>query len=186
MKFINFSFINKKKSIVKNNIKKKSIFFNKNVIKHSLVFNEKFVDSVVLNSLDEPKIDKSFERWVSLNIPASAATLLPPVGPFLGQHGFNTMNFCNSYNELTKIYPKGTPLKVKIKLFEDKTILFKICTPPITSLIFGVLLHKNLITFNILDILKICILKKIDSTDLSLISLTSSLLGTLRSMKIKL
>jgi large subunit ribosomal protein L11 len=80
---------------------------------------------------------------VCLNIPSSDASMQPPVGPFLGQHGFNTNLFCKTFNDLTQQFPKGMPLKVIIKLFNDKTFLFKIKLPGTSYLIYSILKNSS-------------------------------------------
>ena len=78
--------------------------------------------------------DKPVKAVVKLQIPAGQATPAPPVGPALGQHGVNIMEFCKAFNEATKDKEKDMILPVVITIYQDRTFDFKIKTPP-TSLL---------------------------------------------------
>jgi large subunit ribosomal protein L11 len=71
---------------------------------------------------------------VKLQIPAGKATPAPPVGPALGQHGVNIMEFCKSYNEKTA-RQVGTIVPVEITVFADRTFTFVTKTPPASVLL---------------------------------------------------
>jgi large subunit ribosomal protein L11 len=71
---------------------------------------------------------------VKLQIPAGKATPAPPVGPALGQHGVNIMEFCKSYNERTAAMT-GTIVPVEITVFADRTFSFVTKTPPASVLL---------------------------------------------------
>jgi large subunit ribosomal protein L11 len=71
---------------------------------------------------------------VKLQIPAGKATPAPPVGPALGQHGVNIMEFCKSYNERTA-RQAGTIVPVEITVFADRTFAFVTKTPPASVLL---------------------------------------------------
>ena len=71
---------------------------------------------------------------IKLQIPAGQANPAPPVGPALGQHGLNIMDFCNQFNEKTKDQA-GTILPVLINVYEDRSFDFIIKTPPAAELI---------------------------------------------------
>ncbi len=71
---------------------------------------------------------------VKLQIPAGKATPAPPVGPALGQHGVNIMEFCKSYNEKTA-RQAGTIVPVEITIFADRTFSFVTKTPPASVLL---------------------------------------------------
>lgn len=71
---------------------------------------------------------------VKLQIPAGKANPAPPIGPALGQHGVNIMEFCKAYNEATKT--KGsTIVPVEITIFADRTFTFILKTPPAATLL---------------------------------------------------
>jgi large subunit ribosomal protein L11 len=71
---------------------------------------------------------------IKLQIPAGAANPAPPVGPALGQHGVNIMQFCKAFNEVTKT-KEGIILPVVISVYEDKSFDFIVKTPPASVLL---------------------------------------------------
>ena len=66
---------------------------------------------------------KKLKTIIKLQIPGGAANPAPPVGPALGQHGLNIMDFCKQFNEKTKD-KQGTVIPVVITVYEDKTFSF--------------------------------------------------------------
>jgi large subunit ribosomal protein L11 len=71
---------------------------------------------------------------IKLQIPAGAANPAPPVGPALGQHGVNIMDFCKAFNAQTE-QDRGTIIPVEITVFEDRSFTFITKTPPAAVLI---------------------------------------------------
>src|SRR5207237_4176981 len=71
---------------------------------------------------------------VKLQIPAGKATPAPPVGPALGQHGVNIMDFCKQFNERTR-GKEGLTLPAIITVYEDRSFDFIIKSPPSTILL---------------------------------------------------
>jgi len=71
---------------------------------------------------------------ITLQCPGGAATPAPPVGPALGQHGINIMEFCKAYNERTQ-KDKGNIIPAVITVFEDRSFTFVLKTPPAAELI---------------------------------------------------
>ena len=71
---------------------------------------------------------------IKLQIPAAAANPAPPVGPALGQHGVNIMEFCKAFNARTQ-QDAGTIIPVEITVFEDRSFDFITKTPPAAVLI---------------------------------------------------
>ncbi|MAM34069.1 MAG: 50S ribosomal protein L11, partial [Alphaproteobacteria bacterium] len=78
---------------------------------------------------------KKVSGYISLQIPAGAANPSPPVGPALGQHGVNIMDFCKAFNAETESMEKGMPVPVKITVYEDRSFDFITKTPPASYLI---------------------------------------------------
>lgn len=78
---------------------------------------------------------KQIKTLIKLQIPAGAANPAPPVGPALGQHGVNIMDFCKQFNEKTKKLEQGVPIPVVITVFEDRTFTFITKMPPMAALI---------------------------------------------------
>ncbi|MDQ6780203.1 MAG: 50S ribosomal protein L11 [Candidatus Eremiobacteraeota bacterium] len=71
---------------------------------------------------------------VILQVPAGKATPAPPVGPALGQHGINIMEFCKTYNERTASQA-GQIIPAVITIYEDRSFTFVLKTPPASELI---------------------------------------------------
>lgn len=71
---------------------------------------------------------------IKLQIPAGSANPAPPVGPALGQHGVNIMQFCKAFNEATKA-KQGLILPVIISVYEDKSFDFILKSPPASVLL---------------------------------------------------
>jgi len=77
---------------------------------------------------------KKIKAQIKLYVPAAQANPAPPVGPALGQHGVNIMQFCKQFNDQTK-GKDGLILPVVISVFEDRTFTFIIKSPPSSILI---------------------------------------------------
>jgi large subunit ribosomal protein L11 len=78
---------------------------------------------------------KKIINYIKLQVPAGAANPSPPVGPALGQHGLNIMEFCKAFNAQTQESEKGMPLPVVIAVYSDKSFTFEIKTPPASVLL---------------------------------------------------
>lgn len=81
-----------------------------------------------------PPKKKKLAAIVKLQIAAGQANPAPPVGPALGQHGVNIMEFCKAYNAATESQ-RGTVVPVEISVFEDRSFDFKLKTPPAAKLL---------------------------------------------------
>jgi large subunit ribosomal protein L11 len=79
-------------------------------------------------------VAKKVRAIVKLQIPAGKATPAPPVGPALGQHGLNIMQFVKEYNERTASQA-GTIIPVEITVYEDRSFTFVLKTPPTVELL---------------------------------------------------
>ena len=77
---------------------------------------------------------KKVSGYINLQIQAGAATPAPPVGPALGQHGVNIMEFVKAYNAATE-HQRGSIIPVVITVYEDRSFTFITKTPPATELI---------------------------------------------------
>ena len=72
---------------------------------------------------------------IKLQVPAGAASPAPPVGPALGQHGVNIMEFCKAFNAQTQGMEVGIPVPVVISVYNDRSFTFIMKTPPATVLL---------------------------------------------------
>ena len=77
---------------------------------------------------------KKVTALIKLQIQAGAATPAPPVGPALGQHGVNIMDFCKAYNAATESQ-RGNIIPVEITVYEDRSFDFILKTPPAAEMI---------------------------------------------------
>ena len=77
---------------------------------------------------------KKLSAIIKLQIQAGQANPAPPVGPALGQHGVNIMEFCKAYNAATEAQ-RGNVIPVEISVYEDRSFTFKTKTPPAAKLL---------------------------------------------------
>jgi large subunit ribosomal protein L11 len=78
---------------------------------------------------------KKVLAYVKLQVPAGAANPSPPVGPALGQHGVNIMEFCKAFNAKTQNLENGMPTPVVITVYADRSFTFITKTPPAAVLL---------------------------------------------------
>ncbi len=78
---------------------------------------------------------KKVEAYVKLQVPAGQANPSPPVGPALGQHGVNIMEFCKAFNAQTQNLEQGLPIPVVITVYSDRSFTFITKTPPAAVLL---------------------------------------------------
>jgi len=78
---------------------------------------------------------KKIEAYIKLQVPAQEANPSPPVGPALGQHGVNIMEFCKTFNAQTQSLEKGMPVPVVITVYSDRSFTFIMKTPPASILL---------------------------------------------------
>jgi large subunit ribosomal protein L11 len=78
---------------------------------------------------------KKIEAYIKLQVSAGEANPSPPVGPALGQHGVNIMEFCKAFNAQTQQVEKGLPIPVVITVYNDRSFTFITKTPPASVLL---------------------------------------------------
>ena len=78
---------------------------------------------------------KKVEAYIKLQVPAGQANPSPPVGPALGQHGVNIMDFCKAFNAETQSTEQGLPVPVVITVYADRSFTFETKTPPAAVLL---------------------------------------------------
>ncbi|WP_028937662.1 50S ribosomal protein L11 [Pseudonocardia spinosispora] len=81
-----------------------------------------------------PPKKRKLSAIIKLQIKAGAANPAPPVGPALGQHGVNIMEFCKAYNAATESQ-RGNVVPVEISVYEDRSFTFQLKTPPAAKLL---------------------------------------------------
>ncbi len=78
---------------------------------------------------------KKIQAYIKLQVPAGQANPSPPVGPALGQHGVNIMEFCKAFNAHTQGVEQGLPTPVVITVYSDRSFTFVTKTPPASVLL---------------------------------------------------
>jgi large subunit ribosomal protein L11 len=78
---------------------------------------------------------KKVETYIKLQVPAGKANPSPPVGPALGQHGVNIMEFCKAFNAETQKMEPNMPIPVVITVYSDRSFTFITKTPPAAVLL---------------------------------------------------
>jgi large subunit ribosomal protein L11 len=78
---------------------------------------------------------KKVSSYIKLQVPAGQANPSPPVGPALGQHGVNIMEFCKAFNAKTQDVEQGLPIPVVITVYSDRSFTFVTKTPPAAVLL---------------------------------------------------
>jgi large subunit ribosomal protein L11 len=136
---------------------------------------------------------KKVTGLIKLQIKAGAATPAPPIGPALGQHGVNIMEFCKAYNAATEAQ-RGDVIPVEITVYEDRTFTFITKTPPAAELIkkaAGVTKGSptphtvKVATLSAQQVRDIATLKMVDLNANDLAAAEKIIAGTARSMGIK-
>jgi large subunit ribosomal protein L11 len=80
-------------------------------------------------------VAKKIQAYIKLQVKAQEANPSPPVGPALGQHGVNIMEFCKAFNAQTQSTEKGLPIPVVITVYTDRSFTFVMKTPPASILL---------------------------------------------------
>lgn len=136
---------------------------------------------------------KKIKALIKLNLPAGVATPAPPVGPALGQHGVPIMEFVKQYNDKTKDL-KGNIIPAVITVFEDRSFTFITKLPPVSAMIKKALGLKSasknpgkeiVATLTMAQVKEIAENKIKDMQDNTLEAAMNSVIGTARSMGIK-
>ena len=78
---------------------------------------------------------KKVQAYIKLQVAAAQANPSPPVGPALGQHGVNIMEFCKAFNAQTQQLDAGAPVPVVITVYSDRSFTFTMKTPPASYLL---------------------------------------------------
>ncbi len=133
---------------------------------------------------------KKLTAMVKLQIPGGAANPSPPVGPALGQHGVNIMEFCKAFNARTQ-KDKGTIIPVVISIFQDRSFTFITKTPPVAVLLkkaagivqgSGVPNKTKVGSVTMAQVTEIAKTKMPDLNTVDIASAVAQVVGTARSM----
>ena len=134
---------------------------------------------------------KKVEAYIKLQVAAGAANPSPPVGPALGQHGVNIMEFCKAFNAKTDSVEKGLPTPVVITVYSDRSFTFITKTPPAAVLLLKAAGLKSgsgrpntdkVGTVTDAQIQEIAETKATDMTGADIEAMKRSIAGTARSM----
>ena len=134
---------------------------------------------------------KKVQAYIKLQVAAGAANPSPPVGPALGQHGVNIMEFCKAFNGRTEKFEKGMPIPVVITVYNDRSFTFETKTPPASFLLrkaAGIKLGsgrpntEKVGTVTRSQLVEIAETKTVDMTGADLDAMVRCVEGTARSM----
>ncbi len=137
---------------------------------------------------------KKIETNIKLQVPAGQANPSPPVGPALGQHGLNIMDFCKAFNAQTQGMEEGLPVPVVITVYSDKSFTFVTKTTPAAHLLkkaagvssgSGVPNMEKVGKVSRAQLEEIARLKEPDLTAADLAAAVRTIAGTARSMGIE-
>jgi len=116
---------------------------------------------------------RKIDAYIKLQVPAGQANPSPPVGPALGQHGVNIMEFCKQFNAATQSMDAGAPVPVTITVYNDRSFSYVMKTPPASYLL------KKAAGLQIEEIVKI---KEPDLTAADIDAAVKTIAGSARSM----
>ena len=134
---------------------------------------------------------KKVTAYIKLQVKAGSANPSPPVGPALGQHGVNIMEFCKAFNARTEKLEKGAPTPVVITVYSDRSFTFETKTPPASFLLkkaAGITAgsakpHKDKVgKVSHAQLLEIAKTKESDMTGADLEAMARCIAGSARSM----
>jgi large subunit ribosomal protein L11 len=137
---------------------------------------------------------KKVESYIKLQVPAGQANPSPPVGPALGQHGVNIMEFCKAFNAETGSVEPGLPIPVVITVYNDRSFTFVTKTPPAAVLLLkaagipkgsGTPNTDKVAKVNREQLEEIAKMKEPDLTAASMDAAVRTIAGTARSMGIE-
>jgi len=137
---------------------------------------------------------KKIDGYIKLQVPAGQANPSPPIGPALGQHGVNIMEFCKAFNAETQKVEQGMPIPTVITVYADRSFSFTTKSPPASFLIKKaagvekgngeVGRTENIATVSIQSLREIAEVKKADLNANDVDAACRILAGTARSMGI--
>lgn len=136
---------------------------------------------------------KKITTYIKLQVKAQEANPAPPIGPALGQHGVNIMEFCKAFNAKTQGIEKGLPTPVIITVYADRSISFILKTPPASVLLLkaakldkgSATPHSNKVgKVTLAQVEQIAKLKAPDLTAADVKAAMRTIMGTARSMGI--
>jgi large subunit ribosomal protein L11 len=137
---------------------------------------------------------KKVSAYIRLQVKAGEANPSPPVGPALGQHGVNIMEFCKAFNAKTQNVEKGLPIPVVITVYADRSFTFVTKTPPASVLILKALKLKSgsgtpntqkVGTLSRAQLEEIAKMKEPDLTAADIDAAVRTIAGTARSMGVE-
>ena len=137
---------------------------------------------------------KKIQAYIKLQVAAGKANPSPPVGPALGQHGVNIMEFCKAFNAQTQSFEAGMPIPVIITVYSDRSFTFILKTPPASILLkkaagikkgSGEPNVKKVAKVKRSDLEEIAKVKEPDLTAADMDAAVKTIAGTARSMGIE-
>lgn len=136
---------------------------------------------------------KKIQAYIKLQVKAAQANPSPPIGPALGQHGVNIMEFCKAFNAKTQSMEPGAPIPVVITVYADRSFTFTMKTTPASFLLKKAAKIKSgspepskkvAGTVTVQQLEDIAKAKEVDLTASSIEAAVKTIAGTARSMGI--
>ena len=144
-----------------------------------------------MSAFQQKAMAKKIEGYIKLQIPAGKANPAPPIGPALGQHGVNIMEFCKAFNAKTQNDDPDMKIPVVITVYADRSFTFETKTPPAADLLrkasgiakgSGKPNREKVGTISKAKIEEIAKLKMVDLNTSNLASAMKTIEGTAKSM----
>lgn len=135
-----------------------------------------------INQIDFSKLNKK----ITIIVPAQNAKLGPPVGAILGQAKIKVKDFCSLFNDYSKKFHLGFPLKVLVYVYKNDSFNFIVYSPGVTFFINNFVNINKKKTINIKDLYKIAIIKQSEQKDISLQLIFRNIINIALQMKINI
>lgn len=135
-----------------------------------------------INQVDFSKLNKK----ITLIVPAQNAKLGPPVGAILGQAKIKVKDFCSLFNDYTKKFHLGFPLRVLVYVYKNDSFNFIVYSPSITFFLKNFTIINKKKTINLTDIYKIALIKQLEQKNVPLQIIFRNIINIVSQLKINI
>jgi len=135
-----------------------------------------------INQVDFSKLNKK----ITLIVPAQNAKLGPPVGAILGQAKIKVKDFCSLFNDYTKKFHLGFPLRVLVYVYKNDSFNFIVYSPSITFFLKNFTTINKKKTINLTDIYKIALIKQLEQKNVPLQIIFRNIINIVSQLKINI